>query len=288
MLRRLLLDTHKVWPEPALRWALKRALKGLNVALCLHRVSYPDVGPKLNDSNIDGAELDRLLDMLAEGIEQDESASVVVTFDDGYADAIDYVRKRYARFPRLEWLLFLRPEKTRDRAGFRWDLEPGSKDSHPASGAYDIVGENQRAELRALGDDPRYRLATIEDCKDVARLPKVRLGNHTNCHFTLVGLDPKAAQDEIRRSASEFEQLFGATEQFAFPFGSYVPEHVGFARSAGYSEIWAIEARPFRSSERSQGGALPRFPVFGHWPASRIALFIASACLQYKARALLP
>ena len=97
---------------------LRRALGGRSVALCFHRVGKQrragELRPKLT---MPPGEIDQLIQVVLAC-----AGRVMVSFDDGYRDSADYILSRAARFPRVDWLFFLCPEKTEQRVGFRWDL----------------------------------------------------------------------------------------------------------------------------------------------------------------------
>src|SRR5512138_1307400 len=156
-------------------------LAGAEVHLCLHRVVPSQSMESIEDDTLVTPEaLDELLLLLLGAGEKSRVKRLVVSFDDGYADAVAYARSRYERFPTLEWMFFVCPAKTRDRIGFRWDtLDRELEQRQPL--AIDL--ENRRSSLSAMGDEPAHRLATVDELRQLAALPRVTLGNHTNCHF---------------------------------------------------------------------------------------------------------
>jgi peptidoglycan/xylan/chitin deacetylase (PgdA/CDA1 family) len=281
------LERHRLLPMNALRPLLAAALTGANVALCLHRVRMrADITSPTSDTLIEPAELDALIELLLAARPRDESARwLTVAFDDGYADAGEYVASRHDRFPGVDWLLFVCPAKIAKRAGFRWDLPNGATRVSAFGPPYDIAAENERADLLALGDQPGFRLMTVEECRAVARLPNVRIGNHTNAHFKQAVLPLEVARADLAASHREFEELFGRTDDFAFPFGTpgveFGEDHVVMARSLGYRRIWSTEPRPYAHEERS-GVVLPRFPIYGSWPAAKSALLIAMHAAKWR------
>src|ERR1043166_2778893 len=87
-------------PRPIVARLLRHALQGLEVALCLHRVvdARPE-GQRQPELSIPAAELDDLLDLLLSAQSTRGGRWLTVTFDDGYADAADYVERTARRFP---------------------------------------------------------------------------------------------------------------------------------------------------------------------------------------------
>ncbi|MHB8878031.1 MAG: polysaccharide deacetylase family protein [Myxococcaceae bacterium] len=283
-------------PSFVLRPLLKAVVGRRAIALCLHRVSEErrpsDFQPELT---IDPLELDRLIGLLLSA-GREAAGWLTVTFDDGYEDAARYVKTRAARFPGVEFLVFVCPEKSERRAGFRWDLvETRALAGAPLAVAkeafdlpLDVEGENGRDELLALGGTAAFRLADLGLLNELRALPNVALGNHTNCHFKQTELTPAQSALEYQRSRADFERLFGLQRQFAFPFGTPRHEfdggHVAQLRAQGPFLIWTTEPRPYRPSERRPGAVLPRFPVRGHWGHRGIAAWIAARALISRLR----
>jgi len=284
-----LLNVHPLLPERLLQATLGRALRGVRLALCLHRVKF-DTNPTLIPSATTSAvaDLDALISLLLSACPRNESGWLTISFDDGYRDAAEYVTSRCSRWPSVRWIVFVCPRKLAARAGFRWDLPANATHRDPFAGAYDIAAENLRSDLRGLADAPECRLASVEECQRLAELSGVTLGNHTNCHFLQTGLSLADAKQDLLESKAEFEQLFGQTREFAFPFGTprsqFTEEHVALARAAGYEHIWSTEPRPHAIAELGTGRALPRVAIFGDWPMKKTAVYLALRALKYQVR----
>jgi hypothetical protein len=278
------LEKHQSVPVPVMRVLLGRVLEGTHVAICLHRVDDGTRGASTAmETVIHPNELDALLGILTASRPSAASPWLMVCFDDGYADAAEYVESRLARFPEVKWFFFLCPEKLRKRAGFRWDLAEGSpgNDAPP----FDVRGENDRADLRALGDRVDCRLMSIDECRKIAQHPNVVLGNHTNCHFKQTQIPLEDSRYDFETSQREFEELFGRTDHFAFPFGTpqkeFGEEHVKIAKGLGYKYVWSVDRRPYFPEEQ---GVLPRYPIFGTWPATKTALAILLQAAKWRWR----
>jgi hypothetical protein len=278
------LERHQSIPVPVLRVLLGRVLEGTRVAICLHRVDDGSRGASTAmETVIHPNELDQLLGILIASRPSAATPWLMVCFDDGYADAAEYVESRLARFPGVRWVFFVCPEKLKKRAGFRWDLQ--ASEAEVMAPPFDVRTENDRADLRALGDRPDCRLMTIEECRKMALHPSVTLGNHTNCHFmqTQIPLDDSRYDMEVSRR--EFEELFGRTDHFAFPFGTpqkeFGEEHVRLAKGLGYKYVWSVDRRPYLPEEQ---GVLPRYPIFGTWPATKTALAILLQAAKWRWR----
>ncbi|HMJ53644.1 MAG TPA: polysaccharide deacetylase family protein [Polyangiaceae bacterium] len=280
------LERHQSVPVPVMRVLLGRVLEGTHVAVCLHRVDDGSRGASTAmETVIHPNELDQLLGILVASRPSAATPWLMVCFDDGYADAAEYVESRLSRFPDLKWLFFVCPEKLKKRAGFRWDLKPNPAGVDVMAPPFDVHRENDRADLRALGDRADCRLMTIEECRKIALHPNVTLGNHTNCHFKQTQISLDDARHDMEASRREFEELFGRTDHFAFPFGTpqkeFADEHVRLARGIGYKYVWSVDRRPYFPEEQ---GVLPRYPIFGTWPATKTALAILLQAAKWRWR----
>lgn len=284
-------------PSLALGGLLRRALDGLEVALCLHRaLPHPRPSDWQPELNLAPEACDELVERLLAARPGAPRGWLSVTFDDGYADAAEYVRTRARRYPEAAFLFFVCPEKTEARAGFRWDLaEEALKRGEPRAEALAVVDapaalltENARPELRALAEHPDYRLATVEAVRALAGLPGVQLGNHSDLHLSPARYPDAVVRADYARSRDTFERLFGPQRHFAFPYGTPVhhfdARHVAWLRALGDFTVWTTEARPFRPEERGPGAVLPRFPVDGRHPPRELAGWIAARSLQLRVR----
>lgn len=292
-LSRVVTGALSLLPLLLLRFALRLALRDRSVALCLHRVGERrgpvDPVPRMT---IPQRVLDDLLETLVAAGPWREPQRLTVTFDDGYASAAAYVRERASRFPQVEWIYFVCPGKTEKGAGFRWDLyERLRRQGDPALSLpafltqdLDVKAENDRADLKAVALEGPARLAGIEECRSLARMPNVELGNHTNCHFKPVWLPEEAFQAELASSLTDFERLFGPCRHLAFPFGTpgleFGPTHVQRARAAGDYLLWSTESRAFDPGERTTGAVLPRFAIDGRLSVRSTLAFILFRTLR--------
>lgn len=281
-------------PGPAVRSLYRRATRGFGVALCLHRVARrPEPDSPVPEMTASPAVIDSFLRIVAD-CHDSRSAPLVMCFDDGYADAVEYVATRAPTLPRVDWLVFVCPEKVEKQAGFRWDLQAGRSRglmARPSLGqqlsqALDVATENDRPDLRALALRPEYRLATVEQCRQVSRLPNVTLGNHSDAHFRLTDLALDEARAELVRSSDRFERLFGRrAADFAFPFGGegqVAPEHVACLRGGDNPVMWTTQGIPFAPENRIPGSVLPRFVFHGTWSPRAMALWIAAQALRQR------
>lgn len=241
-----------------------------SAALCLHRVTdqrratdpYPD-------NTFIEKDLLTLLDLLYRLM---PAHHLVITFDDGYLDAIQFVSTYASRYERATFLIFICPEKTALQAGFRWDLFESLSDDRSfvqvLNEPVDISEENHRADLRSVGKDPRFRLATVQEVKALTSFPNVKLGNHSNCHFNFAKMPEATWKKELGVSFQLFTQLFGPTEHFAFPFGTpssqFTSEQARFIKEHYDVKVWSTA----KGGNAMAGNPvyLNRFPLPGHLP----------------------
>jgi peptidoglycan/xylan/chitin deacetylase (PgdA/CDA1 family) len=281
-------------PDAVVRAVFHRATAGLGIAVCLHRVGKRHRPGDPNPSmTAPPRTLDRFLALTA--ARSVGSPPLVMAFDDGYADAAEYVATRARRFPFVEWRLFVCPEKIERRAGFRWDVYqleaerggPRRGLDEIMSAELDIDSENARPDLHAVAHHPEFRLASVEACRALANLPNVALGSHTDAHFNLCALSPADAHRELIRSTAHFEALFGRRlTELAFPFGGagqIAAAHVASLRALRNPVMWSTVGAPFWPALRRPGALLGRFVLDGTWSAEATALWIAASAARYRA-----
>lgn len=283
-----------VLPRWALRAAYGTAVGSAYVAVCLHRVSTPGPLAPLPWINVTAARLDELIAMIEP--HHRRSSKLTLTFDDGYRDAVTYVTQRAPQLPHVDWILFACPGKTRTRAGYRWDLHEATRRSGSSvdfdsvmDSPMDVDSENQRRDLLVLGDDDDFALATVEELLSAAEPPNVRIGNHSNNHFSFDELSAEAAEQEIRCSARVLDELVGSHTDFAFPFGTpgseFSARDVELVRSCYPSvTIWSTEGRTYRPQDHTDGSILPRIPHFGDWTAKRMLAFMTYCAASHRMR----
>ena len=280
-----LLKASSLLEDSALAKLLRSSVGDRRVALCFHRVAERrregELQPKLTMAP--GA-IDRLISFVQAAVGPPK-----VSFDDGYLDSAEYVLSRAPRFPEVEWLFFVCPQKTERQSGFRWDLAertPGQDAESILSAPVKVAGENLRADLRAMARDPAFRMASVELCRRIQRLPNAALGNHTNLHHRPSELTQTQAIAEFASSTLDFERLFGPMAHFAFPYGvpgaDFTARDLRILRQLGKFILWSTEPRPFADSERRPGAVLPRFAIDGTRTWKETALQIAVHALRTR------
>lgn len=284
-------------PTAALKPLLGASLAGLHCALCLHR-ALPARRPTdwQEGLNMPPEEIDRLIELLLSARPGRASGWLTVTFDDGYADSAEYLRTRASRFPDVEFLFFICPEKVERQVGFRWDLtEVALREGKPREAAIALLDapmtleeENERADLRALAVHPDFRLATLDDVRELAGLPNVAIGNHTNLHTVSLQGPEALVREDYQRSAETLGRMVGPQRHFAFPFGTpryhFNERHVALVRELGDFVIWTTENRPYRPEERRPRAVLPRFPINGFRSAAELGGMIATHAARFRLR----
>jgi peptidoglycan/xylan/chitin deacetylase (PgdA/CDA1 family) len=274
-----------------LKGLLAASLGEWKLALCLHRVcAQRREDELLPEFTIPADTLDALIELLLASRPKGERW-LTVSFDDGYEDSAAYVLSRAPRFPQVDWLYFLCPEKAERQVGFRWDLvelrrrrgEPAELDAFMAA---PHVAENEREDLREVARRSEFALASVETCRALDRLRNVELGNHTDTHLRAATVSPELFALEAQASTERFERLFGPQRHFAFPFGTpredFTDEHVEVLRQQTPSFIWSTARRPYLPGERSPGAVLPRMVVDGRMTLPQMAAWIAVHALRER------
>ena len=268
-------------PVPMLASLVRLGVGRSCVAICLHQIRRDDAPPHpFADTASREGDVDLLVSRLAGALAAPHQ--LCVTFDDGYAAAAEFVRTRAPQFPAVDWLYFVCPLKTETRVGFGWDAKAerlARAGANPRAPELPLVG---------LADHPEYRLATVEECRELARLPNVGLGNHGNAHVEWSGIALEAVREDVLGSLADFERLFGPCSDFAIPFGtpgrSFGVEHLELVRASTEAAIWTTKGGAYRPSERRPSAVLPRFGVDGSWSARFTLALIALRCLRSRGR----
>jgi peptidoglycan/xylan/chitin deacetylase (PgdA/CDA1 family) len=284
-------------PTALLRRLAGQALAPFHVALCLHRVAPrrrpTDWQPALTH---EPGELDAAVELLLSARPPHGDRWLTLAFDDGYVDSLEYIATRAPRFPDVDFRFFICPAKVERRAGFRWDLVeralargvPRAEALSLLDAPVDLATENDRADLRALGDDPDFRLATVDQLRQLQSLPNVLLGPHTNVHLRATALPDDVVREEYRQSVADFTRLFGPPREVAFPFGTPAHEfdarHVEMWRALGDFPVWTTEPRPFRPEERQPRAVLPRFGADGRFTAAELVGWVTARAVKFAAR----
>jgi Polysaccharide deacetylase len=272
-------------PVRVLRALLRVALGRRHLALVFHRVGEPladSFDPRLT---IRPEDSDAVIRFLLAACPRRAERWLSVHFDDGYEDAATYVESRARRFPGVDFIVFVCPEKAEHGAGFRWDLPelsrgacaPPERAAAVLWAALDAETENVRDDLRRVGSDLRFRLASVVQLRALAAAPNVSIGCHTNCHFDLCLLGREQARRELERSQADFERLFGPLRHFAFPFGHgfFDESHVQLARALGNAVLWGTGQAVYASSDLTTGAVVPRIVIDGDWGLRGTAAVIA-------------
>jgi peptidoglycan/xylan/chitin deacetylase (PgdA/CDA1 family) len=280
-------------PTRVLRAALRASLGSRHVALTLHRVRAAKPEEMNSHLSIEAEELDAAIDFLLAAHPRRPERWLTVTFDDGYEDGAAYVESRAIRFPGVDFILFVCPEKAERGAGFRWDLAEVSRQAgEPPRRLAEILyaslngdAENAREDLHRVAAESRFRLATVNRLRALADLPNVSIGNHTNCHFKLSLLRPDQARQELERSRASFERLFGHQRHFAFPYGHgfFDQSHVRLLRELSDSVLWGTGQSPYAPSDLAAGALVPRVVMESLWGVRGIAAVIAVRSLVTRA-----
>ena len=151
------------------------------------------------------------------GSEPMPAKSVILTFDDGYADNLLNADPIMARYGARGTLYLVEDRFDRD-----WST---SKKAHHDSGELmreSKLSDQQVTQMLASG--------------------RWELGGHTRTHANLARADAETRTAEIAGARSTLAATFGVpVESFAYPFGIYGPADVEAARRAGFSTAVTTE-----------------------------------------------
>ncbi|HEY8200695.1 MAG TPA: polysaccharide deacetylase family protein [Actinomycetota bacterium] len=257
----VVLNLHRVTPErrrflPALCPRLFEYLLSFLVTTA-HVVTFADLG-----------EPERL---------RDDRVPVILSFDDGYKDFIEYAMPLLDRYGvranqnvipgcvlsgaspwsvRLWSFLAAAPPSVLSR--IRLPGLPAEPNGSPV--ALETFGKALSAHLRSLPHDEREQmwgeLQPLMDTVDVEPMPMMslsdvreaaavhELGAHSFSHDTM-GLETKEFLQEDLRSCDAFfrERLGMPVNIYAFPHGSHTPEHVEVLAASGVDQILLVEEK---------------------------------------------
>jgi len=205
------------WWRPAVPYRCPRILM-------YHMIATPRRGARFNKLRVSPRRFGRQLrwlrdngwhsftlgDLQALG-ESVPEKSVVITFDDGYADNLHNALPLLERYDFRATLYLVVDRFDRD-----WSA---SKKAHHDSGE--------------LGREPKLSDA------EVGRLlasGRIELASHTLTHPNLARIGPAQREQELVESKRRLEASFGVpVNSFAYPFGIYGPDDVDLVRAAGYT-----------------------------------------------------
>lgn len=286
----------RLLPSSMIRKVFRRTTSGYGLAVCVHRVGH--LGRRrfnpAPEMTTEPESLDRLLELVQQS---GRKGTFAMTFDDGYADSVAYVAACAPAHPGIQWLVFVCPEKLRRRAGFRWDqYELRRRRNQPTKPFWEFMGqdldatrENLRPALHEVAARTEFRLATVDACIRVARLPNVSLGGHTNAHFNLCLMTDEDAQRELRTSTEDFERTFGRRlTHFSFPFGNpgehFGERHSVYLKGLRDTVMWSTQQRPYELTVESEVAVLPRFAFPGTWSGEQMVLWMSLQAMRARLR----
>jgi peptidoglycan/xylan/chitin deacetylase (PgdA/CDA1 family) len=218
-----------------------------------------------------------------------EDGTVVVTFDDGYADVMLEAAPIAAEHD-VPLHLFVAVGAVLDGERFWWDrLAAGlaGRESeyrsvhaelralpaeHRAERIEELLGDEEENDDRSLG-----RPLTPEELSSFSSMPGIGIGAHTLSHPVLGALSTAEQRHELAESRAALHELTGKEiDTFAYPFGKPTDlngESARIAAEAGYQAAFTTAARPVTS--RSDRFLLPRLTGHG-WPEAEFRARLAA------------
>lgn len=127
-----------------------------------------------------------------------------------------------------------------------------------------------------LAEDSGVRLMTDAEVAEVARLPFIEIGSHTNLHTDLQHATAAEAYRELASSKHALEDVIGRpVASFAYPFCRYSPACPAAAERAGYSSAVTCERRGGLRAYELQREAISRLD-------GRLALALKRRGVYYR------
>ena len=137
--------------------------------------------------------------------------SVVITFDDGYADNLLAALPILSRYDAHATLYLVH-----NRFGTDWSVK---KKAHHTG--------------NELGEEPKLTDGQVRDMLESGR---IELGSHTLSHPNFSRLNDKEKREELTASKQALEHAFQVpVTSFAYPFGIYMQGDETLVKEAGYS-----------------------------------------------------
>ncbi|MGA2326743.1 MAG: polysaccharide deacetylase family protein, partial [Bryobacteraceae bacterium] len=186
---------------------------------------------------------------------EDESIpdrSVVITFDDGYADILHGVKPLLERW-RTPATVFVASGPVGKPREFWWDqlerslLRDGTPQADLYRSLYRLLRPLPDAERRQVLDQLRewegiepevrasHRPLTVEELTELARGELVEIGAHTITHPALAELPESQQRAEIQGGKARLEEMLGRrVRHFACPYGSFSEATPEIVRRAGF------------------------------------------------------
>lgn len=164
--------------------------------------------------------------------------TVILTFDDGYADNLLNADPLLARYGAVATLYLVEDRFDRD-----WST---SKKAHHDSGELMRETKLTDAQVEALLASGRWEL-----------------GGHTRTHANLARVTDEERTREIAGARASLAERFGVPlNSFAYPFGIYSEADVAAVRAAGYTTaVTTVEG--IAQDARAEALELPRIKVSG-------------------------
>lgn len=219
----------------------------------------------------------------------EERPTIVITFDDGYADnariaaPILDAAGLSATFFIVTGLVGSPNELWFDRAIRRFRGSTPEAAKHALGAATPMTAREWVTALKSLSPSardaaidalpvsdsipPRHDLdhmMSLDELRDLANRGH-EIGSHTVTHPILTTLDLDAQRTEIESSRKALTTILGESNTptgFCYPNGSFTPDTARAVRLAGYS--YAVTTAPGRMDERTDTFAIPRIDMNPH------------------------
>ena len=242
--------------------ALQKSLGGASLAICLHRITDSNEETTKSPLTITTKTLEKILHSLNHVSQGHGAGEILVTFDDGYSETLEFIENKKHLFPNLSWIYFICPQKCARNENYVWDREETT-------------------------------ISSLEKCLEASQKYSFKIGNHTNTHRAISTLSDKEIENEINDSIEILERYKIPHRDFAFPFG-YPGVHFTDKQTKIIKRIylnhginaktWSTEPYPFNNTNEKE--SIPRIPILGTETASSSLSKILMQSIKLKIKSI--
>lgn len=215
------------------------------------------------------------------------SRSVVVTFDDGYADNLFNAKPLLERYE-IPATVFMTTGYLENSCEFWWDeLEQLSLPDNLYHSLHQRLRPLPEKERRKALDElwrgrktqpalrETHRPLSCDELRQLAEGGLIEIGSHGVMHPVLSGFPPAIQLEEIRQSKNRLEEILGyPVESFAYPYGTrsdYTGDTVKMIQESGYRSACSNYSGLVRQGVDPY--ELPRIPV-RDWDGKTFSRFL--------------
>ncbi len=201
---------------------------------------------------------DELLTLVHDRKSWRQKKPVMITFDDGYANVVQYALPILAKYE-FKATFFVASSFLGKQKALPWIQSP------------DISVLNE------------YRAMSSEQVLELSQTENYCVGSHTRAHQSLTSLSNEDAASELHRGKTDLESLLGAAvDHFAYPYGSkhdFSASHMEMCRETGFKTAFTTIPSSLRGPSSTY--AIPRLTVYEQDGPRNFALKVAGLFDSY-------